>query len=258
MGISYRAETLRICVRKVPTQGSQGHFGANLFRGHADYRAEVHCTLDSNESPVCRGADEVSNAEASQTCNTKPMNTTKKLIVLSLLLALAGGATWSARAEQETPPPTPAPTPATPETPAPTTPETPAPATPETPTTKKATKPVEQQLNGRVVAVDKAAKTITLQVNNQTYVLQTADATKFAKAGKTKTLDDLIVGDEVTVTVALKENASGRVEIVVVSVDLPEATEAQGGQGNGYGGIPPFVNLPNPANVGGPVRSPSN
>jgi len=46
-----------------------------------------------------------------------------------------------------------------------------------------------------------------------------------------------------------------------VAVDLPTTTEAQGvkskGQAYGYG-IPPFVNLPNPANVGGHVRSPSN
>jgi hypothetical protein len=176
------------------------------------------------------------------------MTTSKKLIVLGLLLGLAGGVTGSAKAEQGT---TPAPAPAAPTTP--TTPPAPAPENPP-----KATKPVEQQLNGRVVAIDKAAKTITLQVNSQTYVLQTADDTKFNKGAKTKSLQDLIVGEEVTVTVALRETASGRVEIAVVSVEFPDA-EAQGGRGNGTpgGGIPPFVNLPNPANVGGGVRSPN-
>jgi hypothetical protein len=119
---------------------------------------------------------------------------------------------------------------------------------------------VEQQLNGRIVAVDKTTKAITIQVNNQTYVLKTVEVTKFTKGTKAKTFDDLIVGEEVTVTVALLEAESGRVEIAVVAVDLPITTEAQGkGNGNAYGyGIPPFVNLPNPANVGGGVRSPSN
>ena len=166
---------------------------------------------------------------------------------MNLLLALAG-VSLSARAGQEVPT-TPAPAPTTPA------PETPAPQTP------KASKPVEQQLNGRVVAVDKVLKTITLQVNYQTYVLKTIPDTRFTKAGKSKSFEDLIVGEEITVTVALQETSSGRVEIAVVSVDLPTTTEAQGGRssggGGGYGGIPPFITLPNPANVGGPIRSPS-
>jgi len=212
------------------------------------------------------------------------MKLTKKLIVMGLLLALAG-VTIPVRAGQESPP-TPAPAPTetpAPETPAPETPapETPAPTAPTAPTTPapetpaptapttpapapetpapKTTKPVEQQLNGRIVAVDKTTKAITVQVNNQTYVLKTVEVTKFTKGTKTKSFDDLIVGEEVTVTVALLETESGRVEIAVVAVDLPTTTEAQGGKGNAYGyGIPPFVNLPNPANVGGGVRSPSN
>jgi hypothetical protein len=189
------------------------------------------------------------------------MKTTKKLIVMGLLLALAG-MTVSLRAEQDSPtPPAPAPAPTEPApalAPTTPTPETPAPGIPATPAAK-ITKPVEQQLNGRVVAADKAAKTITIQVNGQTYVLKTIETTKFTKAGKTKSFNDLIVGEEATVTVALQETLSGRIEIAVVSVDLPGVTEAQGGKGNAYGqgiGIPPFVNLPNPGNVGGGVRSP--
>lgn len=189
------------------------------------------------------------------------MKLTKKLIVVSLLLGLAGGVTGSARAGEDQP--APAPTPANPEAPTPTPPPAPTPASPEAPTppetpAPKATKPVEQQLSGRVVAVDKTARTITIQVNNQTYVLKTADDTKFTKAGKAKTLDDLLVGEDVTVTVALRETAAGRVEIAVVAVELPTLAEAQGGRGLGPANLPPFVNLPNPANVGGRVVSPSN
>jgi hypothetical protein len=223
------------------------------------------------------------------------MNQMKKLIVLSLLLALAGGISGAtARADDnaptpqpetpaqpaetptpEAPPPAPAPESPAPETPAPTDPTpapptpntpvapTPTPTAPETPATPekaapKATKPVEQQLNGRVVALDKAGKTITIQVNNQTYVLQVSESTRFVKAGKEKSADDLIIGEEVTVTVALRETPAGRVEIVVVAVDLPAGTEAQGGGSVAAAKVPPFVSLPNPANIGGQVRSPSN
>ncbi len=176
------------------------------------------------------------------------MKKTRTLITLGLLLGLAGGVTGSARAEQETTPTTPA------------TPQENTPAT-TTPTTK----PVEQQLSGRIVAVDKSSRTITLQVNNQTYVLKTADDTKFNIAGQQKSLNDLVVGEEVNVTVALRESSTGRVEIAVVSVESTgaDAQDRDGrghgrGRGRGFEGHhpPPFVNLPNPANVGGHSRSP--
>jgi len=67
------------------------------------------------------------------------MKTIKTRVVLSLLLTLAGGITQTVRAEDK---------PAAP------------PATQET-----AKKAVQQQLAGKVVAVDKYGKTITLQVN---------------------------------------------------------------------------------------------
>jgi len=157
-------------------------------------------------------------------------------VVLSLLL-LAGGTTLSVRAEDK---------PATPEKPA-----APAPATPK--------KPVQQQLTGKVVAVDKVSKTITLQVNNLTYVLEIADSTRVAKAGKEKSLIDVIVGEEINVTVLLRELPNGRVEVAVLSVDLSESTEAQGGRGKSpFTQPPPFLNGPNPGNVDGPIISPHN
>jgi len=157
-------------------------------------------------------------------------------VVLSLLL-LAGGTTLSVRAEDK---------PATPEKPA-----TPAPAAPK--------KPVQQQLTGKVVAVDKVSKTITLQVNNLTYVLEIADSTRVAKAGKEKSLIDVVVGEEINVTVLLRELPNGRVEVAVLSVELQQSTEAQGGRGNNpFAQPPPFLNGPNPGNVDGPIISPHN
>jgi hypothetical protein len=154
-------------------------------------------------------------------------------VVLSLLL-LAGGSTVSVRAEDK-------------------------PATPEKPAAPAPKKPVQQQLTGKVIAVDKVSKTITLQVNNLTYVLEIADSTRIAKADKEKGLIDVLVGEEIKVTVLLRELPNGRVEVAVLSVDLAESTEAQGGQGrNGFTQPPPFQNGPNPANVDGPIISPHN
>lgn len=154
-----------------------------------------------------------------------------KLPVVLSLLMLAGGTTLSVRAEDK-------------------------PATPEKPAAPAPKKPIQQQLSGKVVAVDKVSKTITLQVNNLTYVLEIADSTRVAKNGKEKSLIDVVVGEEINVTVLLRELPNGRIEVAVLSVDLPESTEAQGGRGGTFTQPPPFQNGPNPGNVDGPVISP--
>ena len=161
-----------------------------------------------------------------------------KLSVLGLALTLAGGIT--ALADEQ---------PATPTKPATPAPETPAPAP---------KKPIQQQLTGKVVAVDRTAKTVTLQVNNLTYVLEIADSTRVSKGGKERGLLDIIVGEEISVTVLLRELPNGRVEVAVLSVDLSDTTEAQGKGGPKFNQPPPFQNGPNPANIDGPIISPHN
>ena len=174
-------------------------------------------------------------------------NTTMKVIkipaVLGLLLTLAGGVTQAVRAEDK--PAAPAAT-------------TPAPATPK--------KPVQQQLSGKVVAVDKYGKTITLQVDNLTYVLQVTDSTRVSKTGKEQSIADVVPGEQLTVNVLLRELPDGRVEVAVLSVELQLSAEAQGrngrgGRGKGHGrgndrDHGPFHNGPHPPNVDGPVVSP--
>jgi hypothetical protein len=72
---------------------------------------------------------------------------------------------------------------------------------------------------------------------------------------------DFVVGEEISVNVMLRELASGRIEVAVLSVELPEVTAAQGrgnNRSNSPGFVPPpFQNGPNPGNVDGPVVSPS-
>lgn len=183
------------------------------------------------------------------------MKMIKETVVLSLLLTLAGGFTTAAQADDQpaTPAPPAAPAPPTPEPAVPT--ETPT--APSTPTPKK---PVQQQLSGKVVAVDKFSRTITLQVNDLSYVLQVADGTRIGRDDKEATLNDVVVGQQISVNVVLRELPNGRVEVAVLNVNLTESEEAQG-RGRDHGGSkfnrpPPFRHGPNPGNVDGPVISP--
>lgn len=175
-------------------------------------------------------------------------NTTMKVIkipvALGLLLTLAGGATQAVRAEDK--------------------PAAPAATTPASPK-----KPVQQQLSGKVVAVDKYGKTITLQVDNLTYVLQITDSTRVSLGGQDQSISDVTVGEELSVNVLLRELPDGRVEVAVLNVELLDSAEAQGrghGKGHGRGGrghgnpwknpSHPFHCGPHPPNVDGPVVSP--
>ena len=161
------------------------------------------------------------------------MKKIKNTLVLGLLVSLAGGIT-AARAEV-TPAAKPAATPA-----------------------KKPAPPIQQTLAGKVVAVDKAAKTVTVQIGTQTYTLQLTTSSKVAKAGQSKSIYDVNVGEDISVEVLLKENDQGKVEVVVLSVDLNETVEAQGkGGSSNSGNSRPFQTAPNPANVDGPVVSPN-
>jgi hypothetical protein len=126
------------------------------------------------------------------------------------------------------------------------------PSQPANPASKPESKrPVPQQLTGKVVGVDKYGKSITLQVNNVSYVLQVADATRFTHGKREKSIADVVVGEQINVTMLLRELADGRVEIAVLGVELDVAAEAQGkGRGRGKGKEAPF-HTPSP-------KSPTN
>ena len=193
----------------------------------------MHTPLSNEQRPVCFGDDELSSAAAA-ICNT--IMKAIKLPVLSLALTLAGGITVLGEDQPASQP-------------KPTAPASSAPAP---------KKPVQQQLTGKVVAVDKVNRTVTLQVNNLTYVLEIADSTRVSKAGKDRGLLDIIVGEEISVTVLLRELPNGRVEVAVLSVELSETTQAQGKTGGKFTQPPPFQNGPNPGNVDGPIISRHN
>lgn len=176
------------------------------------------------------------------------MNSSRTIIGLGLSFLLLGGTHENLRAEQGAPAPA-----------------KPAKTGQVAATTPK--KPIYQQLSGRVVAVDKTEKTLTLQVDNLTYVLQVADSTKISKKGGERTINDIIVGEDISVNVVLRELPNGRVEVAVLSVELSETVAAQGkskgksggkenkGRGQEPHSQPPFQHEPNPGNQDGPIIS---
>jgi hypothetical protein len=109
---------------------------------------------------------------------------------------------------------------------APTAPAPAAPTTPYAPAVLKKT--TQQQLAGRIVAIDRSHKNITLQVDNLTYVLEIVDATRISDEGRERNMNDLIVGRYVIATIMVRELTEGRVEVGVLSVDVGKAVEAQG------------------------------
>ena len=69
---------------------------------------------------------------------------------------------------------------------------------------------------GKVSAVDKTAKTITLDGKEKGRTFQITSGTKITKDGKPAVLDDVTVGE--SVRGVAKENATGKLEAVTLKV----------------------------------------
>ena len=74
--------------------------------------------------------------------------------------------------------------------------------------------------NGKVGAVDKNAKTVTLEGKEKSRVFQITSETKIHKEKKPATLDDVMVGDHVGGS--YRENAEGKMEVVTLNTGLPQ------------------------------------
>jgi hypothetical protein len=141
-----------------------------------------------------------------------------------------------------------------------------APANP--PAAQTEPKTTQQQLAGKVVAVEKKARTLTLEVNGKTYVLRLDKKTKITKGatdgnpGVGQTIDDLRVGQDLLVAVSVTELPSGEMEVAVQSVETAVPEEAAGkakghtkGKRNGPPVPFPGHGTPNLGNSGGNVVS---
>ena len=82
---------------------------------------------------------------------------------------------------------------------------------------------------GKIGAVDKAAKTITLESKEKPRTFQVTSETRIRKDRKPATLDDVQVGD--SVGGSARENAEGKLELVTLNVGLPSrAAKAKEGE----------------------------
>ena len=75
--------------------------------------------------------------------------------------------------------------------------------------------PADPGSAGKVKAIDKAAKTITVEEKGAAKTIAIASTTVFKKAGKPATIDDVTVGEAVSVTTI---NLGDKVEAVTVSL----------------------------------------
>ena len=98
-----------------------------------------------------------------------------------------------------------------------------------TPESKHEGKQKQMPFRGKVSAVDKTKKTVTLEGKEKGRTFQITSATKITKEGKPALLDDVIVGQ--TIGGLAKENA-GKWEIVTLSVGA-NAKKGKDGENKG-------------------------
>jgi len=83
-------------------------------------------------------------------------------------------------------------------------------------TPKSERKQKQIPFRGKVGAVDKTAKTVTLEGKEKSRTFQITSATKITQDGKPAVIDDIIVGQ--TVGGSAKQTAAGKWEVVTLNI----------------------------------------
>ena len=81
---------------------------------------------------------------------------------------------------------------------------------------KSERKQKQMPFRGKISAVDKTAKTVTLEGKEKSRTFQITSASKITKDGKPAVIDDVIVGQ--TVGGLAKETAAGKWEVVTLNI----------------------------------------
>jgi hypothetical protein len=112
-------------------------------------------------------------------------------------------------------------------------------------------------LTGRIVFVDKSLRSLAVEIKGKILQVNITPGLHLNKEGKWVTFEDLVAGQEITLT--FKETVTGRLEVVLVEVLASEGrAEAAGASRSTFSNDSPFGVAPNPANLGGPIRSPTH
>lgn len=133
----------------------------------------------------------------------------------------------------------------------------------ETKPATPALKPVPATLEGKLLAVDKTTKVVTIDIKGTILRVNVTPQVKLARKGKPATLEELAPGQ--TVSLSFVEKADGHLEVASLTVLSSPNQQVPAGPTSPSVTAPanrdtptsPFPSSPNPANVGGPVRSPN-
>jgi len=112
-------------------------------------------------------------------------------------------------------------------------------------------------LTGRIIYVDKSLRAMAVEIKGKILQVNVTPSLRINKDGKIITFEDLAAGQEVTLT--FRETVTGRLEVVSIAIEAsPDTAEAAGAPKSSRGlteGQGPFSASPNPANIGGQIRS---
>jgi hypothetical protein len=91
----------------------------------------------------------------------------------------------------------------------------------------KTAKQKQMPFRGKVGAVDKVAKTVTLEGKEKSRTFQITSASKITKNGKPAVIDDVTVGETVG---GLAREVTGKLEIVTLNLGAKAAKPKEGGK----------------------------
>lgn len=124
-------------------------------------------------------------------------------------------------------------------------------------------KPAPVTITGKIVAVNKAAMTVTVDMKGKIGLFKLGPQVKLIKQGKEALIEELVAGQEISLT--LREISYGKFEVVSVSVEPAQVASQPAGTGNGTGNATgnatvnsPFPSPPGPRNNEVIVISPNN
>ena len=121
-----------------------------------------------------------------------------------------------------------------------------------------------QAIAAKVIVVDRAANTMTIEVNGKLQLVNITPQVRILNKGKLVTLDDITSGQSIVLLARPLDNGTYEVVSVAIGPAKGQAQAAGNGKALGVGwgqrvkDNPPFFNFPNPANSLGPVVSPNN
>ena len=125
--------------------------------------------------------------------------------------------------------------------------------TPATPTV--ATPPTTLAYEGKVIVVDRAAKTVTVEIQKRLYLFKFGANATVMRKGKRVRMEDILAGQDITLQLVQKSDG----EVLVAGIDITTSTtEAEpAGKSTPSSTAPPSISQPGYAPAWGGLGAPS-